>query len=262
MTRPAARAAPQATTTGIDGRASRTFIEQRPHVEKMFWSRRSRAGQRRSARARPTTARCLLIQSRRLQVHAIASKCPCAPKSAATGVQKLSGWLGSAGSGSSAPSQAAVARCRSSSPGMTFSPSVASTVVYPTMISRRPCSTPKDGVGRDFGSKNHPSRADFVVHLVFGPGELRSVQRRHIHHGDPDPTPLVDQFAANGLGKSLNRVFARAVGALQRNRSVPDQSRSMSATEEVVIQPTVVANASGVPKIRHSLDCPSDPRFL
>src|SRR5215472_17028663 len=62
-----------------------------------------------------------------------------------------------------------------------------------------------------------------LAELVERPVELRRIDRRQMHHDEPDRTAVMDQLGADGIGKAAHRVFRAAIGRLQRDRPVGER---------------------------------------
>jgi len=73
-------------------------------------------------------------------------------------------------------------------------------------------------------------------HEALAPGELRCIERRHLHHADPDVAVIVDQLAANRLGEALDRVLGGAVGRLQGDATIRQRRANLDDRATVARQ--------------------------
>ncbi len=77
-----------------------------------------------------------------------------------------------------------------------------------------------DRLGRHLGVVDRRHRLGAAAHFVERPVELRRVHRRQVDHAQFDRATVMDEFAAETVGKPLDRGFRAAIGRLQRHRAV------------------------------------------
>src|SRR5262249_42811413 len=73
---------------------------------------------------------------------------------------------------------------------------------------------PIDGARNDFRLVDGRDGLRMSGHSGFDPGELRRIYRRQLHACQMDPTAVVNQLRAQGLGESMDGVLRGAVGGL------------------------------------------------
>ena len=67
----------------------------------------------------------------------------------------------------------------------------------------------------------------FARQAAFNPAELRSVERRHLHHRDLHVAVVVKEFAPKRIAKTLDGVLGCAIGGLQRNAAIRQRAANL-----------------------------------
>ena len=118
------------------------------------------------------------------------------------------------------PSNAFRARYRSRYPGHTILLRIVSKVAFRASI--RANSRPRTGTPRRRRPRvRWPAhRSRIAVQMNAGPIELRRIDGRQIDHRDPGAGALLDQFGAQRIRESADRVLGTAIGRLQRDAAV------------------------------------------
>src|SRR5688572_865450 len=94
-------------------------------------------------------------------------------------------------------------------------------------------SCPYDRLCGELRLVNWRNRLRAARQPALDPLELRCVQRRQLHHRDPNLLPVVQQFRPERFAETLDRMFGGAVGGLQWN--APVRERRSDLNDDAVI---------------------------
>ena len=94
---------------------------------------------------------------------------------------------------------------------------------HPVLLAVRVVGREDDSLGGDLGLVDRRDRLRVPREPRQHPGELRRVDGRHLHDGDPHVAPVMHQLGADRLGEAVDRVLRAAVRGLQRDRPVAER---------------------------------------
>ena len=181
------------------------------------------------------------------------------PGSPGGGSNRLPSW-GSAGSPVVCPSHARRAIMPSRKPGATIVPRIAWTVgLRPKAPAGHP-SRPARSLPQPRRAHGSAERAAAAWRGDCGPIELRRIDRRELHHREPNPAALVLQFAAQGVRESTDGELRSAVRRLQRNRPVA-QGRADLEDRALVSTPHVAQGRERAVNLSEIGDLRNPPHF-